>query len=106
MFKYMGASLDLNWLFSDNGGSSMGGSACNYPLRGQKMALWEGGIRAVGFVSGPVMPRHGETSHDLLHVSDWFPTLVRLAGGSTEGMELDGHDVWDTLRFVAVSCDT
>ena len=58
-------------------------------------------MHGVGFVSGPLVKnRQGEVSYDLMHVSDWFPTLLSAAGGSSEGLHLDGHDQWDTIRWV------
>ena len=67
------------------------------PLKGRKGGFFEGGIRGVGFVSGPLLPNKGEVNKELMHVSDWFPTFIHLAGGSTDDLDLDGHDVWDTI---------
>ena len=36
-------------------------------------------------------------SQDLMHVTDWLPTLYSAAGGTTLEEELDGVDQWQTL---------
>ncbi|XP_072020705.1 arylsulfatase B-like [Amphiura filiformis] len=85
---------------SDNGGDTVHG--INWPLRGKKKTLWEGGLRANGFVNSPLIPSsaRGRVSHDLIHVTDWFPTFVDgLAGGKLNGTKpLDGYNIWETIR--------
>jgi len=79
---------------SDNGGSVTEG-ASNFPLRGGKKTLWEGGIRATAFVTGGWLPdaRRGQEMNALMHVTDWLPTLCTFAGVDPAGdLELDGYD--------------
>ncbi|GFO13309.1 arylsulfatase b [Plakobranchus ocellatus] len=83
---------------SDNGGHNRNGGASNWPLRGKKGTLWEGGMRANGFVTGGRVERSGVISNELIHVSDWFPTLVGLAKGNLNGTKLDGYDQWNTIN--------
>ena len=35
---------------------------------------------------------------DLMHVTDWLPTLYSVAGGDIHKLRnVDGYDMWDTL---------
>ena len=69
----------LTIITTDNGGNLDKGGY-NWPLRGQKTDLWEGGVRGVGLVHGTIFQKTGVKCKELLHVTDWYPTLVNLAG--------------------------
>tara|TARA_B110000208_G_scaffold30174_1_gene39722 strand:+ start:131 stop:1486 length:1356 start_codon:yes stop_codon:yes gene_type:complete len=69
---------------TDNGGPADGFNsnwACNWPLRGMKRTLFEGGLRGVGLVHGAGLMQHaiGTTAAEFVHATDWFHTLLRLA---------------------------
>ena len=66
-------------LTTDNGGVHRYGGY-NFPLRGEKHTLWEGGLRGISFVHGNMLGRRGVRCKELLHVTDWYPTLVNLVG--------------------------
>ena len=86
---------------SDNGGPKPGD---NTPLRGFKGSIWEGGVRACGFVNWPGKIASGVHIKEPMHTVDWYPTLVKLAGGSLEQKTpLDGRDVWPMLTKGAQS---
>lgn len=76
-------------------------SGVNYPLRAGKGTVFEGGVRAFGFVQGGsnVIPpsSRGTQVDSLLHAVDWFPTIVNLAGQGLLPPNLDGLDQWDVL---------
>ncbi|KAH7934888.1 hypothetical protein HPB52_001830 [Rhipicephalus sanguineus] len=66
----------------------------NWPLRGTKLSLWEGSLRAAAFVWSPLLDNSPRVSTDLMHVSDWLPTLYSAA---------DGVDMWQALHMVGLS---
>lgn len=94
---------------SDNGGAWPAENAgCNFPMRGGKHHLFEGGVRVTGFVSGGRVPAaaRGSTSHALMHATDWFPTILSAIGGEKTprdsiGFEIDGVDLWPALINVS-----
>jgi arylsulfatase A-like enzyme len=86
---------------SDNGGPRPGD---NLPLKGFKGSIWEGGVRGCAFANWPEHIPAGVNSDQPLHVIDWYPTLVKLGGGSLEQkLPIDGLDVWPMLTQGAKS---
>lgn len=71
---------------TDNGGAAAGfniNAASNYPLRGVKNTLWEGGVRGAGLLWSPLIKQPQRVSQQFMHISDWLPTLLSAAGGNS-----------------------
>lgn len=94
---------------SDNGGNKsalMSGESevkgplpsDNGPLRGGKGDLYEGGVRVPSLVNWPGHIKPGTVVNQMIHIVDLYPTIAKLAGGSTaKSKPLDGFDVWQTI---------
>jgi arylsulfatase A-like enzyme len=111
---------------SDNGGAERGS---NWPLRGKKNSVYEGGTRTVAFVHSPkFIPKatakshrdsrsrrgdnrgsrddggennidnEGKVARGLVHIVDWYPTLLALAtnGGCSPNSSNDDGDDYDS----------
>lgn len=68
----------------------------NFPLRGWKVDLYEGGIRVPAVVNWPGVIDEGTTVNTPIHIADWLPTLAYLANGGSQlkDMNLDGKNIW------------
>ena len=68
----------------------------NFPLRGWKVDLYEGGIRVPAFANWPGVIQAGMEIHTPIHIADWLPTLAYLAQGQSdvEDLLLDGENIW------------
>lgn len=102
---------------SDNGGSTPI-YANNFPLRGSKYLLYEGGIRVPMILAYPPKYRKGKVSENVVSAMDILPTICRALNinapdyinGKDLSMLLTGADttinhdtlVWDTHQEVAV----
>eukprot|EP01083_Nonionella_stella_P220317 788385_1 len=92
---------------SDNGGPvhSTGCGGTNYPLRGEKGSVWEGGVRVTStfwatndLYSSDVIK--GTKYSQLFHVVDWYKTLLSAAVidlHSINTTNLDSIDHWNNL---------
>ena len=86
---------------SDNGGQTRHGSS-NWPLRGNKATVFEGGVRGTAFVWGSKLPKLNYDNNQLIHATDWLPTIVEgIAGLELDKVKwrLDGYNVWSTITM-------
>ena len=80
---------------SDNGGERF---SHNWPLSGNKVDLYEGGIRVPTILSWPARIRERQVSHQPVHTLDWHATILELAGAEVEpDHPLDGTSLVDFL---------
>ena len=80
-------------LTTDSGGETW---QTNRPLRGARDTFYQGGIRGTSFLTSPLLGLSGYTYTDMLHLVDWVPTLLEVAGlPAPPG--LDGVSVWRSL---------
>lgn len=73
----------------------------NFPLRGWKGDLYEGGIRVPAIVSWPGKLKPGAMDVPV-HVSDWLPTLCSVAGcdEALEKNKTDGKSIWSWVAGI------
>lgn len=84
---------------SDNGGIYEGISAnyaSNWPLRGTKYSLFEGGVRLVGLVWSPLVHVTNHLLKGYMHAVDWVPTILTAAGFKPP-TEIDGVNLWTSI---------
>eukprot|EP01083_Nonionella_stella_P179847 639653_1 len=94
---------------SDNGGPTTTGDgigSSNYPLRGGKHSIWEGGTRVTAWLwaTPDIIDRSvatiGKNYTQLMHLVDWMPTILEAANINytfPSGLELDGVSHWKGL---------
>ena len=96
--------------------------ANNWPLRGGKYSMWEGGIRVNAFASGGYLaaqaPSMVGTTLDgadgMIHIADWYATFAGLAGvdptdawAKASGLPaVDSLDVWRVIAHISLSLRT
>ena len=71
----------------------------NGPFRGAKYDVLEGGIRVPAILRWPDGLPRGEEVHDMVHFTDWLPTLLAACGiDADHSLPLDGVDQLPVLR--------
>ncbi|MFZ5830190.1 MAG: sulfatase [Planctomycetota bacterium] len=71
----------------------------NAPLRAGKGGPYEGGIRVPCIVRWPGVVEPGQVSETPIHVVDWMPTLLEIAGAKApDGHAIDGMSLVPLLR--------
>ncbi len=86
---------------SDNGG---GGSADNFPLRGGKATMFEGGVRVPCIIRYPGHIPSGGQSDAFLSTLEIAPTVLHITGiAPPKGLKLDGYDMLPVLTKKAPS---
>eukprot|EP00435_Cladocopium_sp_Y103_P006720 s2313_g2.t1 len=89
---------------TDNGGAiheCKPNGASNYPLRGGKCSIWEGGTRGTALIYAPSFLPAGLVWPGLFHAADWLPTLLCAAGADSSFQApkpLDGFNLWPALQ--------
>ena len=81
----------------------------NWPLRGQKHELYEGGVKVASFVHSALLPTkvRGTSLQHLVHVTDWLPTIIAATGASLDSrkhLSLDGLNQWDCICGDSSKC--
>ncbi|CAL4169249.1 unnamed protein product, partial [Meganyctiphanes norvegica] len=61
--------------------------------------LYEGGTRGAAFIHSPIMSIVQQTSEQMIHITDWLPTLASAAGAMRWVPNgLDGKNQWPSLN--------
>ncbi len=92
-------------LFASDNGPQFGGEGdmcttrANGDFNGCKGLVYEGGIRVPAILRWPAGLAGGRRAHDLIHFTDWLPTIASAAGADLPpDVQLDGRDALPVLR--------
>lgn len=102
----LGLSENTFVMFTSDNGPQFGSPAgprslerFNAHFNGHKGLVYEGGIRVPAIVRWPAALSAGTRNHQMIHFTDWLPTLLAAAGQPTAGgLPLDGGNVLPVLR--------
>lgn len=92
--------------FSDNGGNTHSrigpdelAPTNNYPLRGGKATIYEGGTREPLIVRWPGVVKQGRRCSEVVSSIDFYPTILEMSGVKTKpGQKLDGESIVPLLK--------
>jgi len=89
------------FFISDNGGREMPKSikSPNYPLRGYKGSIYEGGTKVPAFIHSPLLTNSGYRYGGLFHSIDILPTLLYPAGADLGNQTIDGLNQWTAIEL-------
>lgn len=68
----------------------------NFPLKGYKNTIYEGGTKVPGFIHSSLLERPNYRYSGLLHMVDFLPTLLHLSG-QNDVPGLDGFNQWEAI---------
>jgi len=92
--------------FSDIGGNTFSrigpdelAPTNNYPLRGGKATIYEGGTREPLIVRWPGVVREGTRCSEVVSSIDFYPTMLEMSGAKPKpGQKLDGESIVPLLK--------
>ena len=100
-------------LFTSDNGPQFGGKGemCsdrfNCGFAGSKLLVYEGGIRLPMVIRWPAGINGKRQTHQMVHLTDWLPTLLTLARGKVpEDLRIDGLDIAPLLQGETGVVDT
>lgn len=87
---------DTIFFFTPDNGGWIPYHGNNWPLRGGKITIWEGGTRTAGFVSGARLQKTDYSYEGMMHAVDWHPTILEAAGIESDP-DIDGISQWKSI---------
>lgn len=104
--KRLGLEDNTIVLFTSDNGPEFSGRGdmsivrFNRGFHGWKQYVYEGGVRVPMIVRWPAGLDQGRERSEMVHFTDWFPTILSMAGvGSPKGApSLDGQDILPLMR--------
>ena len=99
---------DTLFIFSTDNGAPCnhfnGTAMTNYPLKGGKGTMWEGGVKGAAFIYSPIFennPNKYKTGYrykGMMHITDWYVTFAGILNKNIDILpDLDGYNMWKSL---------